>query len=457
MKLTGLQIFKYLPGGKKELEANCKKCGLPTCMAFAMKLAKGEISLDKCEHASDELKTVFEEACQLQQQEIVFGPKNRQLKVGNETVMFRHDKKFVNPACIAIKLESSDKNFDSKLTKIKNYSVERVGENFSIDAIALIDTDETFKEKAQQIAKLEIPLILASNDFSSLDNVLAAVKEHNPLVYLKNNNIEAIAEIQNKYKIPVIISGNSVEELANCSSSALDKGLDNIVLNLTNLTVKNTVQNLTYIRRSAIEDKFKPLGFPVITFQKDIEEFSGDPVEQGILGSFLICKYSNIVVLEEFNEAVIYAFITLRQNIYTDPEKPLQIESKVYPIGDTDENSPVIVTTNFALTYFTVAGEIESSNIPSYLVVTPSDGMSVLTAWSANKFNGEIIAKTFREYGVDKLVKGRKLIIPGYVSTLKEEIEEEMPEWEVIVGANEAVDIADFLKQYQNNYSALKA
>ena len=371
--------------------------------------------------------------------------------------MFRHDKKFVNPTCLAIRLESPDPGFESKLEKIKNYSVERVGEFFTVDVVALCDRDESFTQKASLVAESGIPMILVSSNFDSLVKTLDSVKNHVPLVYLENNDTEKITELYNRFKIPVIVAGNSVENLVNNSSAALESGVKDIVLNLNGLSPQNMIQDLTYIRRAAIEEKFKPLGFPVITFQKDFKDFSNDPIEQGILSSVLICKYSNIVGLDDFNEAVIYACLTLRQNIFTDPEKPLQIEPKIYPIGETDENSPVIVTTNFALTYFTVAGEIESSNISSYLVVTPSDGMSVLTAWSADKFNGEIIAKAFRDYGVDDLVKHRKLIIPGSVAGLKDEIEEEMPDWEVIVGANEAVDIVDFLKEYQDKYLNLKA
>ncbi len=457
MKLTGLQIFKYLPGGKKEPEANCKKCGFPTCMAFAMKLAKGEASIDKCEYVTDELKSIFEQTSRQQQEEVTFGPAGRQVKVGNETVIFRHDKKFVNPTCLAIKLDSSDRDFELKFEKIKNYSVERVGEIFSLDAIALFDTDETFGQKAIQVAEAGIPLILVSNNLENLEKTLDFTKDSCPLVYFTNTDAEKTVKLQEKYKVPMVVSGGSIGELTENSSKALDKEVKNIVLNLNRLSIENSVQDLTYIRRSAIEDKFKPLGFPLITFQKDFEGNSTDPVKQGIIGSVLICKYSNIVVLDDFNEAIIYAFMTLRQNIFTDPEKPLQIEPKIYPIGEVDENSPVIVTTNFALTYFTVAGEIESSNISSYLVVTPSDGMSVLTAWSADKFNGEIIAKAFKEYGLAELVKHRKVIIPGYVSGLKDEIEEEMPEWEVIIGANEAVDIVEFLKGYQKKHLKMKA
>lgn len=449
MKLTGLQIFKYLPGGKKEPEANCKKCGFPTCMAFSMKLAKNEVELDKCEHVTDELRSIFEEASQIQQAEVKFGRAGSEIIVGNETVMFRHDKKFVNPTCISVKLESSDENFDEKLDKIINYSVERVGEDLKVSAIALFDADETFEIKAKKVVELNFPLILVSENVEKIENILEKIKDSKPLVCLKNASSEKLIELEKKYNVPVIISADSVENLVENSSKLVENNAQNIVLNLKNQSQKDLIENLTYIRRSAIEDKFKPLGFPVIMFTEDIKEISGDLIEQGIWASALLCKYANIIVLEHFDEAIIYALLTLRQNIYTDPEKPLQIDAKVYPVGECDENSPVIVTTNFALTYFTVIGEIEASNVSSYLVITPSDGMSVLTAWSADKFNGEIIAKAIKTFEVENLVNHRKLIIPGYVASLKEEIEDELPNWEVVIGANEATDIVDFLRNYQ--------
>lgn len=449
MKLTGLQIFKYLPGGKKEKEANCKKCGFPTCMAFAMKLAKNEASIDKCEHVTAELQSVFEEASQIQQAEISFGCAENSLKIGNETVMFRHDKKFVNPTCIAVKLESSDENFDEKFNKILNYSVERVGEDMTISAVALFDADKTYEEKAEKIAESKFPMILVSENIEKIKNLLEKIKESKPLVYIKNASSEELAEIEKKYNVPVVTSGDSIEKLSDNSSELLENKVQNIILNLKNQSQKTLIENLTYIRRSAIENKFKPLGFPVMMFTEDIPNISEDLIEHGIWASVLLCKYANIIVLEHFDEAIIYALFTLRQNIYTDPEKPLQIDAKLYPVSEPDENAPVIVTTNFALTYFTVVGEIEASNIPSYLVITPSDGMSVLTAWSADKFNGQIIAKAIKTYNIEEIVKHRKLIIPGYVASLKEEIEEELPDWEVIIGANEAVDLVDFLKNYQ--------
>lgn len=449
MALTGLQIFKYLPGGKKEKEANCKKCGFPTCMAYAMKLAKKETQIDKCEYISDELKTLLEEANQLQQAEITFGPSANQVKTGNETVMFRHDKKFVNPTCIAVKLSSSDPDFDEKLNKIANYSVERVGENLKIDAVALEDSSTDFIEKAQKVSDLNLPLILISSDIENIKSILHKIKDHKPLVYLKNQNTDLIAEIQRDYCVPVIISSNNIENLVSNSNKMLENKLENIVITLQEQNSSNLIENLTYIRRSAIENKFKPLGFPVISFMDEIKGISDDIFEKTVWASALICKYSNIVVLDYFDEALIYSLLTLRQNIYTDPQKPLQIDSKIYPIGEVNENSPVFVTTNFALTYFTVVSEIESSGIPAYLLITSSDGMSVLTAWAASKFTGETIAKAVKDFNLEKLVNHRQLIIPGHVSNLKEEIEEDLPDWETIAGPNEAVDIPDFLRSYQ--------
>ncbi|OGI23035.1 MAG: hypothetical protein A2287_09040 [Candidatus Melainabacteria bacterium RIFOXYA12_FULL_32_12] len=449
MSLTGLQIFKYLPGGKKEKEANCKKCGFPTCMAFAMKLAKKETTLDKCEFISDELKALLEEAGQIQQAEIKFGPAENQITIGNETVMFRHDKKFVNPTCLAIKLNSSDPDFEGKLNKIAGYCVERVGENLKVNAIALADSDNSFAEKAKKVAQAKVPLILISSNVDNVKKALSETKEAKPLVHLENIDISKIIEIEKEFNVPVSITANNLESLVNNSAKALENKSENLVIGLQDMATDSLIENLTYIRRAAIENKFKPLGFPVISFIDKISVIPENIIDKTIWASTLVCKYSNIIVLDYFNEALIYSLLTLRQNIFTDPQKPLQIDSKLYPIGDVDENSPVFVTTNFALTYFTVVSEIEASGMPAYLLITSSDGMSVLTAWSANKFTGETIAKAVKEFNLENIIKHRQLIIPGYVSTLKEEIEEDLPDWETIIGPNDAVDIPDFINTYK--------
>ncbi|MEI7473489.1 MAG: acetyl-CoA decarbonylase/synthase complex subunit gamma [bacterium] len=443
MALTGLQIFKLLPGGKKEKEANCKKCGFPTCMAFAMKIAKGEADINICEFASDELKSTLNEVNKLQQKEIKFGPAYKQLICGNETVMFRHEKKFVNHTLISVELKTSDENYNEKLSKIINYSIERVGEEFKIDAVCLIDNSLDFAEKAIDLLNRNITLILVSSDKSKVEEILDKSLNNLPLVFLKDTNANELSEFNKKFNTPVVISANTVEELAEIVNKP-----DNCVLNLKKSS--SIVEDLTYIRRASIEDKFEPLGFPVISFVSDYSLENDDIIDKTILASALIAKYSNIIVLDDFNEAQISTLIALRQNLYIDPQKPLQMEPKLYIIGDVTKDSPVIVTTNFALTYFTVAAEVEASGVGTYLILTKSDGMSVLTAWAANKFTGEIIAKAVKETEIESLINHKNIIIPGYVSSLRQEIEEELPNWNINIGTNEAVDIPDYLKKLKS-------
>lgn len=442
MALSGLQIFKLLPAGKKEKEANCKQCGSPTCMAFAMKLAKGAVEISSCKHISDELRAMIEDSAQKQQEAILFGTELNKTKVGDEIVMFRHDKTFVNPTCVSVRLNSDDKEFENKLKALKSYSIERVGENFTISAVVLYDKGN-FAQSAKIIDENNLPLILISENYDNICAAIEEIKPSKPLVFLKNNDIEQISEINKKYAVPVVVSANSVEELAKRSENLVKQGVKEIVLNLDTNIDFSVIEKLTYIRRAAIEDKYRSLGFPVMM----ILPLSGDVIEDSILSSTLLCKYTNIVVFEDYNPAIVSGLFTLRQNIYTDPQKPLQVEAKLYEVGEVTKDSPIFVTTNFALTYFAVVSEIEASGIPSYLLITPSDGMSVLTAWSASKFTGEIIAKAVKQFGVEEAVNHKELIIPGFVASLAEEIKEELPEWEVICGPNDAIDLVDFIKQ----------
>ncbi|MFA6988958.1 MAG: acetyl-CoA decarbonylase/synthase complex subunit gamma, partial [Candidatus Gastranaerophilaceae bacterium] len=356
MALSGLQIFKLLPGGKKEKEANCKQCGFPTCMAFAMKLAKGEASIDSCQFISDELRAMLVDAGQKQQEEIVFGPELNRIKTGNETVMFRHDKTFINSTCISVCLDSNDSNFESKLNEISSYSIERVGENFTVSAIALYDNGD-FEERAQIVNEKNIPLILISNDFKNLSAALEKIKKSKPLVFLETTDTEKIAEISKKYEVPVVVSAKSLEELAEISEKLLTKEIKDIVLNLDEEVNFSTIESLTFIRRAAIEEKFKPLGFPLLMKVPQ----SNDIIQDAVLSSALLCKYSNILLLENFDKALLSGLFSLSQNIYTDPQKPLQVEAKLYEVGEVTPDSPIFITTNFALTYFAVVSELEAS------------------------------------------------------------------------------------------------
>lgn len=402
MELTGLQIFKYLPAAKKAEGTNCKQCGCPTCMAYALKLAKKQADIEKCPYAPVELKEKFSESSKIQQHEIKL---KENIVVGGETVMFRHDKTFVNRTVIAIELNSEDKDFDKKLERIKNFEIERIGEFFKVDAIYLTG--------------------------KNIDSVRSKIEN------------SGIAIISDKEKFD-LITGKNLEELEKKSSSTIAQGNKEIVLELEygNKTVQEVIEQLTYLRRAAILNHYEPLTYPVLV---RIPE-SLDLLQACAVSSLLLCRYTNILVLKNYDEALLSALFTLRQNIYTNPQKPLQVEAKVYEFNEPDKNAPVLLTTNFALTYFAVATELESLPFGSYLVVTPSDGMSVLTAWSADKFTTELVAKSVKEFGLAQKTDTRKIIIPGLLSHMRDELQEAMPEWEIVTGTIEACQIPEFLK-----------
>lgn len=406
MELTGLQIFKYLPGAKKAEGTNCKQCGCPTCMAFALKLAKKQVDIEKCPYVPEELKEKFGEAAKIQQHEIKL---SQNLVTGGETVMFRHDKTFVNRTVIAVALDCGDKDFDKKLEQIKNYEIERIGEIFKVDALYL--TGKVTPEHCKKVTEAGLAVISDNENYS-------------------------------------IVSSGNIEQLVEKSQQALNNGVKNILLELeySSKSVSDVVEELTYIRRAAILKRFEPLTYPVMVRLPQ----NMDNLQACAAASLLICRYASIVVLNDFDEALLSTLMTLRQNIYTNPQKPLQVEAKVYEFNDPDKNSPVLLTTNFALTYFAVAGELESLPFGSYLVVTPSDGMSVLTAWSADKFTAELVARSVKEFGLAQKVNTRSIVIPGLLSHMQDELQEAMPEWKIVVGTIEACQIPEFLKQQEN-------
>jgi len=445
MALTGIQIFKFLPGAKKTENANCKKCGFPTCMAFAMKLAKGDILIEKCPFIDDELRAKFSLENRKPQEKIEFGNVSNKVVIGDENVMFRHDKTFVNPPPITISLSSEDENFDFKLEQILTYKINRVGQDYGVDAVAIIDEGNSFLVNAIKILNSAIPVILITSSFESILKLTDIIKREQPLVYLQSQDIEQLISISKM--TPIIVDGESISEIVSKTELLVNAGCKNMVLSLSQDVNSNIIEPLTFIRRSAIEDKFEPLGFPVMMSYR----LSGNVALDTINLSALLCKYTNLILIDKLDEALLTALITLRLNIYTDPQKPLQVEPKLYEIGDVDVDSPVIVTTNFALTYFAVVNELEGLAKGVYLVITNSDGMSVLTAWSASKFTGEIIARAVRASNVMSKVNHKNIVIPGLVSDLKEEIEDELAEYNIVVGPNEATDLPDFLIDFMKN------
>lgn len=377
-ELSGLQIFKYLPAAKKLTEGNCKKCGFPTCMAFALKLAKAQTEIELCSYAPDELKEMFAQSMIKPQKEVYLGMGKNKVLIGGENVMYRHEKTFINKTAIAIVIDTSEKGWEEKLKQVTDFEITRINEIFKVD-----------------------------------------------LIYLKGDITPALTQKLDDFGF-VWVTEKDLSEVMQVE----DKG------------VVETVRNLTEIRKKALLEKDENCSSPVMVYFKSEENL----LKLMSKASFYLCKYANLLVFEDFNEALISTLMTLRQNIFTDPQKPLQVESKIYEFNNPDANSLIFLTTNFALTYFAVANEIESLNKPAYLVVTPSDGMSVLTAWSAEKFTAQIVAKTVAQYKLAEKVKDKKIIIPGLLSHMKAEIEEALPNFDILVGPNEAYLLSDFVK-----------
>lgn len=447
MALSGLDIFKLLP------KTNCGDCGVPTCLAFAMKLAQKKAELGECPHASEEAKETLGAASTPPIRLVKIGGANS-LEIGEETVLFRHEKTFFHPPGIAIEIKTSDgleRNLQ-KIEEIEGLSIERVGEELHTDLFFITHDSEHTDVFLQTIgaAKQESKkgLILNCADSGLLKKGLLQLKSDRPAIYCRSTLTEETLELAREFDASLILTARSFEDLEAQSSAAQTAGIQNLVLNLVYDNLGDQLQNNSILRRSALKQNFKPFGHPLFAFidGKNKTDILARACMQ-------ICKYGSIIVLPEYDNAMLYSLFTLRQNIYTDPQKPIQVDPKVYPIGDPDPESPVFVTTNFSLTFFMVSGEIENSGISAHLVIVDTEGQSVLTAWAAGKFDGEKIAKFIKEIGLEDQVKTRKIVIPGYVSQISGELEENLPGWEVIVGCQEASDIPSFVKNVLLNNS----
>ncbi len=443
MALSGLDIFKLLP------RTNCGDCGVPTCMAFAMKLAQKKAELGECPHASDEAKDSLGAASEPPIRLIKIGGANA-LEIGNETVMFRHDKTFFHQTGIAIELLTSEDIGDlkKKIEEIENYRVERVGEELFIDLFFIrhnTDKKDNFLETIHAAQNFSSKgLILDCPSIETLKKGLEICKDNRPAIYLREAATNQDFELAKTFNASLILFADSLESLETQSEKAREVGFSDLILNLKSRNLGLQLQDNTILRRSALRNNFKPFGFPLFSYIR------GATVYESLAeASVLLCKYDSIIVLPEYSKALLYALFTLRQNIYTDPQKPIQVDPKIYPIGDPTPDSPVFVTTNFSLTYFMVSGEIENSGISSHLVIADVEGQSVLTAWAAGKFVGETVAKFIKDIGLEDLVKTRKIVIPGFVSQISGDLEESLPGWEVIVGPQEASDIPSFVKNVQ--------
>jgi len=432
MALTGLQIYKYLP------RTNCKKCGFATCLAFAMALAQKKISLDKCPDLPEEAKKALDEASQPPMATLRWGIKGSEYETGGETVLFRHEKTFYHAPRFVLLLSDSlfPDDFGSRAEKIKALTFERVGQTFKIDAIAIKNDSGNAEKFLRCVERIkDMPLVLISTDPGAVEKASKAVPGQTPVILGKWGSewIRIAKETGAVLSVP----GNSLGEIEKRVEEAHKHGLKNLILYPETASIKESLHIFTQSWRAALKKNNRLLGYPLLGF----------PGKDPELAAHMLCKYAGIIIMEEMGYTELNALTALRINIYTDPQKPLMMEPALYEVGKPGDTSPVIVTTNFSLTYFTVQPEIENSKVPSWLIITDSEGQSVLTAWAADKFNAEIIAAAIKKAEMENRVKHRKIIIPGYVAILKAKLEEESG-WEVIVGPKEASGIPKFLKTF---------
>jgi len=442
MALTGLQIFKLLP------KTNCKECGMPTCLAFAMALAQKKAKLEDCPHASEEAKAALAEAAAPPICQVKFGAAEAEVQVGQETVMFRHEEKFYNPTVMAVSV--SDKltgdDLKKRIEEINDLQFDRVGQRIQVKAIAVMNESGSAESFAAAAAAVKenspLAMILYSDSVEALAAAAGPVAQAKPLLGVAQaETAEAAAKIAKDHNCPLIAQAESIEDLAELTEKIKAAGVEDIVLSLKRPALKGHLYNLSQIRAVALKKNFRPLGYPTISCVLE-----GGPAEQSAEALSMICKYSSIVVVETVQKWAILPLLTAIMNIFTDPQKPVQVEAKVYAIGEPDENSPLLFTTNFSLTYYTVESDVEASRVPSYILVVDTEGTSVLTAYSGDKLNEKVVAEAMKKNEVDKLVKHKKLIIPGYVAVMSGKLEEETG-WEILVGPRECSVLPKFLQE----------
>ena len=446
MGLTGIQIFKMLP------KTNCGECGVPTCLAFAMNLASGKAELDACPYVSDEAREKLAEASAPPIRPVAMGAGTRAFKAGGETVMFRHEKTFYNPTALAAML-SSDMDMEALGTKLKEWNAfqyERVGVNLRPEAIALRDADgnaAAFAAAAKKIAEeSEFGLILISDAVESLKAAVDVCAFKRPLLYAATaDNAEEMGSLAVEKGLPLAAKADSLDALVALSDRLTEAGVKDLVLDPGSREVKKAFEEQVAIRRAALKAGNRSLGFPTIAFP--CEMASNLDVET-VIASMLIAKYAGIVVLSDFRGESLFSLLLERLNIFTDPQRPMTVTEGIYEIGAPDENAPVLVTTNFSLTYFIVSGEIEGSRVPSWLMIMDTEGLSVMTAWAAGKFSGDAVGMFVKKSGIADKIGHKKIIIPGYAASISGEMEEELPDWEVIIGPRDASLLPKFLKDF---------
>ena len=441
MALKGLDIFKLSP------KKNCKECGSPTCMAFCMKVAQGAVALDKCPYFSEEAKAKLSEATAPPMKTITVG---NDIKLGGETVLFRHEKTLVNrnrfavPVCTCMDEAAADQ----KLADIQKVDYERIGEREYIEFVMVRcekDSADKWEDLVKKAAATGGTLILNCTCPECAKKALAICKDGKPILNgATPENFEEMSAIATEAGVTLGVHADSLSELHDLIAKLEAAGNKNLIIDVTGKTVKETFANTVLVRRTALKDGDRTFGYPSIV---DLAKLAaGDEHLETALAAVFTLKYGSIIVMERLGYAEALPLYGLRQNVFTDPQKPMKVAPGIYPMNGATPDDPCMLTVDFALTYFLVSGEIERSNVPVNLLITDASGMSVLTAWAAGKFSSSSIKKFFDEFELDKKINNRTLVIPGKVAVMKGEIQDKLPDWNVVVGTREAVEIVKFLK-----------
>ena len=452
MALKGLDIFKLSP------KKNCKECGSPTCMAFCMKVAQGAVEIDKCPYFSDEAKAMLNEQTAPPMKTIAVG----EHKLGGETVLFRHEKTLVNKNLYAVSVCTcmDEATVDAKLADLQKVDYERIGERMYVEFVQVANNQAdpaVYAALVQKAAATGRALVLECWDTACAKAALEVAGKDVILDGATPDNWEEMNKIATAAGVVLGVWAENISDLYDTVKKLEAAGNKNLVLDVTGKTAKETLANAVLVRRTAIKDGDRSFGYPSIVNLAKLAK--GDDRLQTAYASMFTEKYASIIVMSGMSYAQALPLYGLRQNIYTDPQKPMKVEAKIYPLNGADENSPCALTVDFALTYFLVSGEMERSNQPVNLIITDASGMSVLTAWAAGKLSSSTIKKTFEELDIENKIKNRTLIIPGKVAVMKGEIQEKLPEWNVVVGPLEAVQLPKYMKdkEYEAGVKAAEA
>jgi acetyl-CoA decarbonylase/synthase complex subunit gamma len=446
MALKGLDIFKLSP------KKNCKECGCPTCMAFSMKVAQGAVDIAACPYFAPEALAKLSAATEPPMKTIKVGAGDAELSLGGETVLFRHEKTFVSRTRYAMSLCTcmDDETVAQKLEDIKKVDYERIGERMFVEMVYVnysADGKQDYVELVKKAAETGRILILDCKHAEIAKAALEVCKDGKPILNGADaSNYEAMNAVATAAGVVLGVSGADLSEIHDTVEKLEGLGNKNLVIDVTGADVKETFKNAVQIRKAAIKDGDRTFGYPSIVNLHKIA--AGDLHKQAALLSLFTMKYGSVIVAEHIGYAEALPLYGLRQNLFTDPQKPMKVEPGVYPLNGADENSVCLTTVDFALTYFLVSGELERSGVPVNLIINDAGGLSVLTSWAAGKFSSSSIAKFFQEQDIEGKIKSRKLIIPGKVAVLKGELEAKMPGWEIIIAPNEAVQLVKFMKDF---------